>query len=152
MKATYRGGCHCGTIRVAFHTAKPVADWPIRACQCTFCRKHGVRATGDPEGRMEIALSDEGSVERYRFGLGITDFLVCKACGVYVAALVEEGGGLLATLVVNTLDLPQDGFPPPSPAHYDDETSEQRLARRRKRWTPAAIVPSKAAAGTGAGG
>ena len=51
-------------------------------------------------------------------------------------------GGLLATLIVNTLDMPQDGFPEPAPAHYDDENEEQRLARRRLRWTPAAMVPA----------
>ena len=146
MTETHRGGCHCGNIRVAYLTAKPVAEWPIRACQCSFCRKHGVRATGDPEGHLEIAISDEAKVDRYRFGLGITDFLICRACGVYVSALVEEPDGLLATLIVNTLDLPQDGFPDPVAAHYDDENEEQRLARRRLRWTPAAIVPPAALA------
>ena len=70
-------------------------------------------------------------MDRYRFGLGITDFLICRACGVYVSALVEEADGLLATLIVNTLDLPQDGFPDPVQANYDDENEEQRLARRR---------------------
>ena len=50
MTEIHRGGCHCGNIRVAYLTAKPVSEWPIRACQCSFCRKHGVRATGDPEG------------------------------------------------------------------------------------------------------
>ncbi len=146
MTEIHRGGCHCGNIRVAYRTAKPVAEWPIRACQCSFCRKHGVRATGDPDGLLEIAIADEAKVDRYRFGLGITDFLICRACGVYVSALVEEPGGLLATLIVNTLDLPQDGFPEPAPAHYDDETGEQRLARRRLRWTPASIVSPAALA------
>jgi len=141
MTEIHRGGCHCGNIRVAYRTAKPVAEWPIRACQCSFCRKHGVRATGDPDGLLEIAIADEAKVDRYRFGLGITDFLICRACGVYVSALVEEADGLLATLIVNVLDLPQDGFPDPVQAHYDDETAGQRLARRRLRWTPAAMVP-----------
>ena len=142
MTEIHRGGCHCGNVRVAYRTAKPVSEWPIRACQCSFCRKHGVRATGDPEGLLEIAIEDEANVDRYRFGLGITDFLICRACGVYVSALVGEPDGLLATLIVNTLDLPQDGFPETAPAHYDDENKEQRLSRRRLRWTPAVMVPA----------
>ena len=143
----YEGGCHCGNIRVAFHTAKAVADWPVRACQCSFCRKHNVRATGDPEGRLEIAIAEAGGINRYRFGLGITDFLICRRCGTYAAALVEEPEGLLATLIVNVLDLPQDGFPEPAPAHYDDETAEERLARRRLRWTPAVLLAPGARVG-----
>ena len=103
-----------------------------------------MRATGDPEGRLEIAIADEAKTDRYRFGLRITDFLICRACGVYVSALVEEADGLLATLIVNALDLPQDGFPDPVPAHYDDENKEQRLARRRLRWTPAVMAPPTA--------
>ena len=67
MTEIHRGGCHCGNIRVAYRTAKPVAEWPIRACQCSFCRKHGVRATGDPDGLLEIAIADEAKViERIR--------------------------------------------------------------------------------------
>ena len=138
-KREYAGGCHCGNIRVLFRTGKPVSEWPIRACQCDFCRKHNVRATSDPDGLVRISVSAESAVNRYRFGLGITDFLVCRSCGVYVAALVEDGGALLATLIVNTLDLPQDGFPVPVPAHYDGEHTEGRMARRRLRWTPAVM-------------
>ncbi len=151
MTDTYDGGCHCGNIRVAYRTSRPVSEWAVRACQCTFCRKHGIRATSDPDGSIGIAVADERNVSRYRFGLGITDFLVCRVCGVYVCALVEEPDGLLATLVVNTLDLPQHGFPEPVPAHYDDETGGERLARRRLRWTPAAMMSPSALADMAAG-
>jgi len=41
---------------------------------------------------------------RYRFGLGITDFLLCRKCGVYVAAVMTTAEGALGVLNVNVLD------------------------------------------------
>jgi hypothetical protein len=100
---TLRGGCHCGNISVEFETALDPATLPLRACQCSFCRKHGARTTSDPKGRLSVSAR-EGGLLRYRFALGITDFVVCRACGVYVAATMQAATGVLGTLNVNVLD------------------------------------------------
>ena len=142
MSEIYSGGCHCGNIKVTFHATKPFEELPIRACQCSFCRKHNVRATADPDGRLEIKITDETALNRYHLGLGITDFLVCRKCGVYVCATIEdeEIGGTLATLVVNTLDLDQSRICEPVAAIYDDESEDGRRARRRQRWMRAEFI------------
>ncbi|MBL6599839.1 MAG: aldehyde-activating protein [Alphaproteobacteria bacterium] len=136
MAEIIKGGCHCGNLALTFHASKPFEDMPIRACQCTFCRKHNVRATADPEGRLEIKVADQGKLSRYRMGHGITDFLVCRDCGVYVGATMEdpENNQILATCVVNTLELDPARIAAPAEAHYDEETPGSRLERRRKRW------------------
>ena len=136
MPEVVNGGCHCGNLRLAFHASKAFEDLPIRACQCTFCRKHNVRATADPDGRLEIAVADPGKLSRYRMGHGITDFLICRDCGVYVGACMEdpEREQILATCVVNALELPETRIKAPVPAHYDEETPGSRLERRRERW------------------
>lgn len=136
------GGCHCGNLHLTFHASKPFEDLPIRACQCSFCRKHNVRATADPDGHLEIRVTDDGKLSKYRLGLGITDFLVCRECGVYVGATMrdEENGRTLATCVVNTLDLEQSRIKAPVAARYDEETAGSRLERRRQRWMTATFV------------
>ncbi|MBH69346.1 MAG: aldehyde-activating protein [Rhodospirillaceae bacterium] len=136
------GGCHCGNLNLKFYAASLFSELPVRACQCNFCRKHNVRATADPDGRLEIQITDASKVSKYRFGLGITDFLVCKECGTYVAAVMEDPdtGKLLATCVVNTLEIQDSEIKPPVAARYDDETSVTRLERRRKRWMQVVIT------------
>jgi hypothetical protein len=137
-----KGGCHCGNLRLTFHATKPFEEMPIRACQCTFCRKHNVRATADPAGRLEIKVANEENLSRYRLGHGITDFLVCRECGVYVGATMpdEENGQTLATCVVNALELDPSRISEPAAARYDDETPTSRLERRRGRWMKAEFV------------
>jgi len=142
MSEIINGGCHCGNLRLTFYTSKPFEEMPIRACQCTFCRKHNVRATADPDGRLEIAVGDQGKLSRYRFGHGITDFLVCRDCGVYVGATMEdeENDQVLATCIVNTLELDQSRVKEPVAANYEEETPGSRLGRRRTRWMKAEFV------------
>jgi hypothetical protein len=86
----HRGSCHCGALRLSYRSAVPPADTELRACQCSFCRRHGSRALSDPAGRVEIE-AEAGALNRYRFGLGTADYFLCARCGVYVAAVMPEG-------------------------------------------------------------
>ncbi|HSC48163.1 MAG TPA: aldehyde-activating protein [Gammaproteobacteria bacterium] len=130
------GRCHCGNLSLEFETAVPVAELPLRACQCSFCRAHGALSTSDPRGRVDVEAKDPAQVERYRFGLGITDFLVCRRCGVYLLAVAEMDGGRYAVLNSNALDRRAEMTSPPQAMDYGGETAESRRARRKARWTP----------------
>ena len=77
---TLAGHCHCGAIRVEFETGKPVAELPLRSCQCGFCRRHGARTTSDPTCRLYIEAAP-GSINRYRFGRRAVEALICDECG-----------------------------------------------------------------------
>ncbi len=142
MAERLEGGCHCGNLRLEFHAAGRFEDLPIRACQCSFCRKHNVRATADPGGRLDIVIRNRDSLSAYRMGHGITDYLVCRDCGVYVAAVMEDenAGGLLATCIVNALDVAPERVSDPVPIDYGGETPEVRRGRRRQRWMPARMI------------
>ena len=73
-------------------------------------------------------------MQRYRFALRTADFLVCRTCGVYLAAVLTSPRGQFATLYVNTI---RGAFVVEAePTSYDGESSEQRLARRERQWTP----------------
>jgi len=130
----HRGTCHCRAIGFAYETSLAPPDWPMRACACRFCRSHGAATTSDPHGALELACRDPDQLVRYRFGLGTADFLICRTCGVYLAAITADGRfGLINT---NALaDRPAE-LPPPQAMAYDGETASGRTARREQRWTP----------------
>lgn len=133
---TFTGSCHCGALGFAFHTALPVTQWSVRACQCRFCRAHGAVTTSDPGGRLTFRIDRSESLRRYRFGLKTADFLVCSGCGVYVGAQIDTPRGAFG--IINTLAMtprPPE-LPAAVPADYDSEGSSERRGRREQRWTP----------------
>lgn len=133
---TIHGRCHCGSIGFRFETRLTPQTLPLRRCGCSFCRKHGARTTSDPAGSVRFEINDPALLRRYRFGLRSADFLLCAECGTYLAALIEDGGKVYATLNANCFEqaelLTQDA----PVVIYESETLEQRMARRAERWTP----------------
>lgn len=133
---SYEGGCHCGAIRWTFTTRRPPSQWPVRACQCTFCRAHGARCTSDPEGAVDFYVRDPRALQRYRFAQQTAQFLVCNACGVYIGAVTEDSHGMFATLNLNTMTPPVAELGDAIAVSYDREDRDERIARRVARWTP----------------
>ncbi len=131
-----KGGCHCGNIKVEFTTRRPLADIEVRACGCSFCRQHGARSATDRDGKLVIYISSEANLNKYRFGLKLTDFLICTNCGAYVVAAVEHQGQYFATLNINTLNEAKAFTRKERPVDYSGETPEDRLTRRIQNFTP----------------
>ena len=134
------GGCHCGRLRVAFTTAKALTELSLRACQCTFCRRHGGLTTSDPAGEVVLTVSELPPGGWYRFGTGLTEFWVCPRCGVYVGGYVEADGQGRAVVNIRALDARADFTQAPAAMDYSRETREERLARRMRVWSPARVV------------
>jgi hypothetical protein len=137
---TFSGRCHCGNIALTLETALAPKQLPLRECACSFCRKHGARTAADPAGRARIAVRDPALFSRYRFEHGTADFLICRACGIYVAAVVSDGGRAFATLNVRSFDDQVFFGREAIPVSYEGETADARRERRRERWTPVEIV------------
>jgi hypothetical protein len=135
-----RGGCHCGNITVSYRTTVAPEAAVARACQCSFCRKHNTRSLSDPKGALEINVRDPDALNRYRFGLRTAEFLICRNCGVYVAAFMPDptDAHAYATLMANVLD-EQARISQAEPADYAGEDEAGRRQRRRQRWTPASL-------------
>ncbi len=128
----YPGHCHCGSIKLEFHTEWTPADFALRECDCSFCRRHGARTARDPKGQLRL----KGQPHWYRFGMATADFLLCPDCGVYLAAVIKDKDKEFATLNVNCLEIAGLLQQPARPVCYQDETVEQRIARRVGSWTP----------------
>jgi hypothetical protein len=135
MKA-WTGRCHCGALCFEYRTGKPVEEWPVRACQCSFCLKHAAVYTSDPAGAVRWMHADASQLARYRFGQKTADFLFCRRCGGYLGAVAEEGGQPLVVLNLRAFDPPPEGLPPSQPMSYEGEATGERNARRSARWTP----------------
>jgi hypothetical protein len=136
---TLNGGCHCGRLAVEFSTSVPPDQLPLRACQCSFCRRHGARTTSDPAGQIRLTVRGASAPTWYRFGTRATEMWVCPSCGVYVGGGVETAGRAYAVVNVNALDHAESFRQSATPVDYSGETAEGRLARRIRMWTPAEV-------------
>jgi len=133
---TYVGGCHCGGIEFRYCCEKPPREWSLRACQCSFCRAHHALSTSDPLATLEFTERRPGALQRYRFGQGTADFLLCRECGVYIGAEMQVAEGCYGIINVNALrPIPED-LRSPEPMNYDAESAGPRTARRTQRWSP----------------
>jgi hypothetical protein len=137
----YKGGCHCGNLEIEFETSLNPAEIELRACQCTFCRKHGSVAVTDPAGHLAIRAAHGKEFGRYAFALRTAEFLICKTCGVYVAAMTVGESELRGIAIVNCLDDRRQFTGAPIAVDYNAESRDQRLERRRQRWTPVTVAP-----------
>ncbi len=135
----YTGSCHCGGIAIRFESKKKPEEMRVGRCGCSFCRRHGARTMGDPAGSVEFRCQP-GALSHYRFGLGITDYLLCAHCGAYVGAVMPDEGGAIGIVNVNSLEIRDTFDPAPALHHYDGEDETRRRSRRRKFWMKATVI------------
>jgi hypothetical protein len=133
------GGCHCGNIKVRLQITLGPHEIALRSCACSFCRMHGTRTVADPAGSLEVWAHDWSLVEAYRFGTRTADYLVCRRCGAYIAAICETSEGTRAVANVNCLDDRAEFSQVPAAPDYDGETPQARLSRRAANWMPAIV-------------
>lgn len=138
MTHTIAGACHCGNLSFELSTEIAPGEIRARACDCSFCRRHGASNWSDPRGAALIRVEDETLLQRYRFGLRTADFLICRRCGIYLGALLSDDGGSWSTLNLRQSDL----APPEEAVSYGEEDARGRVGRRKKRWTPTRMVIS----------
>lgn len=128
---TYRGSCHCGALAVRFRSQKTLQ---LRACQCSFCRRHHSASASDPEGHIRFLVRRPEALQRYQFGAGVTDFILCNRCGCYLGAMLADQ----KIACVNVRSWQESGEA--LPVDYQGESPERRLERRRQRWSPADLM------------
>jgi len=136
---TYGGTCHCGAIRGTLYAIRPAAELQVRACQCSFCTRHGAMTVSDPAGGATFEIERQALV-RYQFGTRTGTSLICGRCGMYAGVMLEEGGRVWSALNVRGLAIPEFKGRVAEPVVYEGETAEARIARRKVKWTPTEIV------------
>jgi hypothetical protein len=86
------GGCHCGALTFRLETPRKPADFAPRACDCSYCLRHGAAWISDAEGALEIRATEPSAVGHYRQGANLADLVFCRACGTLVAVLFAQAG------------------------------------------------------------
>jgi hypothetical protein len=132
------GTCHCGAIRGTLAATKPAAELQVRACQCGFCTRHGAMTVSDPAGRATFEI-ERAALATYQFGTRTGTSLICRKCGMYVGVTLEEDGKVWSVLNVRGLAIAEFAGRSPEPVVYDGEKPEERIARRKAKWTPTEI-------------
>ncbi|WP_152222726.1 GFA family protein [Pseudomonas sp. SCB32] len=133
MTNLIQGHCHCANISVQAELSRKPDQFTPRACDCDFCRKHGAAYISDAQGKLSIQCRSAANALRYHQGSGTVDFLLCRHCGVLVAALWEDNGRTYAALNAQILDNPAT-LGAPQPASPRLLPLQERMARWRTLW------------------
>ena len=128
------GSCHCRNIWFALTWEPDPEVIPARACDCSFCVKHGGLWTSNPRGALRIRIGDPGRVSRYRFGTATAEFHVCTQCGIAPVVTSEIDGRLYAVVSVRAFDNVDRARIREAPISFEDEKTGDRLARRQRNW------------------
>ena len=135
-----QGACHCQNITFELDWPLDEVQVPVRACSCSFCRKHVAEYASHREASLRATVADESLLTRYRFGTGTSEFFVCSRCGVVPFATSSIDGTLYAVVNVNSFaDLMRFRFMT-TITDFDGEDPERRLERRRRTWIPNVTV------------
>jgi len=128
------GKCHCGNIAFSLAWEPDPAEIAARACDCSFCTKHGGVWTSNPKGALRVVVEDPSLVSRYAFGTRTAEFHTCARCGVVPVVTSRIDGHLYAVVSVNAFDDIDPSLLRRMPASFDGEGTDSRLARRMRNW------------------
>jgi len=87
-----KGGCHCGRISLVFSSSICTEEFSPRACDCSYCVKHGAQFISDRNGSLVVNVKEADALGEHRFGHELAKFLFCKSCGTFVVVLFEADG------------------------------------------------------------
>lgn len=93
---------------------------------------------------LNVRIADVDQLERYRFGTGTADFLICRRCGAVpvVASVIDDV--CYAVVNVNTLENTDRVEFYHSSTDFEGEAKGDRLARRQRNWIPEVAIDATA--------
>lgn len=128
------GGCHCGNINYRLNWPGDGVEIPVRACDCSFCTKHGGAWTSHRDSELIATVRVGSAISKYRFGTGSADFYVCSRCGAvpFVVSTIEDH--FYAVVNVNTFEGIDSSSFVRVATSFDGEDIGSRLERRKRSW------------------
>jgi hypothetical protein len=128
------GKCHCGNMSFSLTWEPDPAEIPARACDCSFCVKHGGVWTSNPSGALTVTIKDPSLVSKYAFGTKTAEFYICTRCGAVPVVTSQIDAQLYAVVSVNAFEGIDVSLLRRAPASFDGEGKDSRLARRKRNW------------------
>jgi hypothetical protein len=135
-----RGSCHCGRLSVVFSTALDAAQLHPRACDCSFCRKHGAAYISDPAGHLVIHATEPGALREYRQGSHTARLLLCGHCGVVVGVVFDDAGRTYGAVNAACLD-GEVALGDAVSASPQKLNATEKVERWRQLWVPDVVLP-----------
>jgi len=128
------GQCHCGNVAYVLEWPHEGLEIPARACECTFCTKHGGVWTSHPSAALRVGIQAPAFVSLYAFGTRTATFHVCARCGAVPLVTSDIAGHRYAVVNVNTFDNADVLQINRTAANFDTEPTAARLERRTRNW------------------
>jgi hypothetical protein len=128
------GKCHCGNIAFELDWPGDAAVIPARACDCSFCTKHGGVWTSNPRSRLTVTVGHASQVSKYAFGTRTAVFHVCSRCGAVPLVTSKIANRLYAVVNVNVLENIDPSRLARAAVAFGNEDVETRLVRRARNW------------------
>jgi len=128
------GRCHCGNISFVLAWEPEPSEIPARACDCSFCTKHGGVWTSCASGRLDVAIRDPSLVSKYAFGTRTAEFHICSRCGIVPIVTSRIEDHLYAVVSVNAFEDVPPSLLRHAAASFQEESEGARLARRTRNW------------------
>lgn len=128
------GSCHCRNIAFTLDWEPDPERIPARACDCSFCTRHGATWTASPDAELELRIASPALVSEYAFGTGTAVFHICARCGCVPVVTSRIDQRLYAVVNVTCFT----DFDPArlnrSAVSLEGEDEAARLARRQRNW------------------
>ncbi len=128
------GSCHCGNISFKLAWEPEPLEIAARACDCSFCTKHGGVWASCRTGALKVYVADPSLVSKYSFCTKTALFHICSKCGIVPVVTSQIEGRIYAVVSVNAFEGLDDSLLKRSSASFEAEDEETRLARRQKNW------------------
>ena len=128
------GSCHCRNLTFELTWDPDPSEIPARACDCSFCTKHGGVWTSNPGGSLTVSVEQPSLVSKYAFGTNTAVFHICSRCGIVPVVTSDIDHQLYAVVNVNAFNNVAPSLVRRAPISLDDENVESRLARRKRGW------------------
>jgi len=97
----YRGGCHCGKVRIEVESESEIAG--ALSCNCSICQKRGSLLWFVP--RDKLTVTGEPELITYTFNKHVIKHLFCKTCGIQsFGEGVDPKGNRMAAINIRALD------------------------------------------------
>ena len=118
MKKTYRGSCHCGTVR--FECELDLAEGTSK-CNCSICTKMRFWKAIAKADAFRLLRGEDALVD-YQFGGKAIHHLFCSRCGVkpFGSGEMEALGGTFYAVNVACLDDATDEELAQAPVIHED--------------------------------
>lgn len=129
------GSCDCGGLSLEFVTALEPGSLTPRACDCSFCRKHGAAYVSDPAGSLTVRENRGGALHGHRQGSKSAEFVLCSECGVLLAATYAGASRVYGAVNARCLDS-RDELGVPQSASPQHLSVAEKVARWTALWVP----------------